>query len=118
MTITDKMVEAALAAYVQVYRTPEGLPLEAMRAALEAAEQAAWEPIEEAPKPDGDESGEPMLVAVIDRGVQIAAQGLANYWDVQEDGAEPRYEWNGRHEYYDADLPATHYRPLPKGPEQ
>ena len=43
--ITDKMVEAAMLAWAA---NPDG-PMDAMRAALLAADAAAWEPMETAP---------------------------------------------------------------------
>ena len=52
MTITDKQVMAAVLAYEVALRNGGG-PLGCMRAALEAAEQAAWRTIETAQK-DGE----------------------------------------------------------------
>jgi hypothetical protein len=56
-TITDAMAEAALAAYevvepgmVRKHFPKDHIAWKFMRAALEAAERAAWRPIEEAPK--------------------------------------------------------------------
>jgi hypothetical protein len=102
MPITEKQVEAALVHFAKGNHTSDATLETRMRAALEAADAAAWEPIETAPK-DGTE----ILVETSD-GVTIGAYGKDGpiYWLV------PNYQ-----DQEDRDLCSpTHWRPLPSPP--
>lgn len=108
--ITDQMVEAALQAYCgQDHQLDFGaLPdhFAAMRAALEAAEATAWQPIETAPRdgsqyllyfPNGDVWG-----------VYYDSEGTADWWPPGLDNARNCATQNR----VIANEP-THWRPLP-----
>ena len=99
MTITDKMVEAALRQFWAIAHAG-GHYSTAMRSALEEAEQAAWEPIEGAPK-----DGAPVLV-----------------YAPSYDGLPELVSMCAWHEdagfCIDPFRMETHFRSLPKGPGQ
>lgn len=106
--ITDAMVEAA----ARAMRVGEGsfLPMsyweDVARAALEAAERAAWRPIEEAPK-DGTRILVPHNGAVF----------LVSWWDAwYGDESEPGWMMAYCDEESGGYVPATHFRPLPTPP--
>ena len=126
MTITDKMVEAAASAYLKksgeialTYDPPfaqQSADMEdvftAMRAALEAAEKAAWRPIEEAQK-DGswilarlksNTSWPGRLFQVRHEGLLVADYNIG--WSL----------FPGYGGLTDDDFDV--FRPLPKGPEE
>ena len=121
--ITDEMVEAACVAFamqavmnaefnqVASFKTTRRA---AMRAALEAAERAAWRPIEEAPK-----DGTIVMVFRKDQGV-FCAHYVEEDWHLSSQHNPPE----GDHCWFSTngddltnEMP-THYRPLPKGPEE
>ncbi len=117
--ITDEMIQAAHEAYASA---PIGLSwAEAMRAALEAAEKAAWRPIEEAPK-DGTTilavrlGFEPSTCEWVNADRFGSDFYVAGKWFVDpelfdsDDDLEAYFKMS--------DYEPTHYRPLPKGPEE
>ena len=89
--ITDKQVEVALSVLSEI-----NIDKEAMRAALEAAEQAAWQPIENAPKG--------VWVDVSFYGVNVRACWSEHYKTFTTIADDPIYP--------------THWRPLPEPPKE
>lgn len=112
MSITDKQV---LAAACSLNNCEEDIAkgtlgkrgFERLRAALEAAEKAAWRPIEEAPK------DVPILMRPKDAGLIPAVLGRArDLYDSQANGLVTFLEdYHGRRY-----LLQNKFRPLPKGP--
>jgi hypothetical protein len=118
--ITDQMLDAAENAYLD--NLPQGADrvvyTAAMRAALEAAERAAWRPIEEAPTTDP--SGE-------SPDVHFLVPDNPEWFDWREH--RPPLVMALRHHYQGRTFVCadngegffpepTHFRPLPKGPEE
>jgi hypothetical protein len=105
--ITDAVVQAALTAW---HGSP---PLsnwedKRMRAALEAADKAAWRPIEEARK-DGE------WLLLFDKRRQLSeASYLIAQWHPALNSWVGRPNSKGRFAIWQD---ATHFRPLPEGPE-
>ncbi len=99
--VTDKQVEAAVDAWFSADPLLQ-LRSKRMRATLEAAEQAAWRPISEAPK-DGTR------VLVLTKGSMHSAifDRIDNCWRVIPKTATRTVPVPGT---------PTHFRPLPKGP--
>jgi len=113
MTITDQMVEAALQAYCgQDHQLDFGvLPdyIAAMRAALEAADAAAWQPIETAPMDGGAVLCWPFVYFGLfeGRGEQEIVVGYFSDddWWCENAPTAKRFE-------------PTHWRPLPAAPKE
>lgn len=112
MTVTDKRVEAAIIAYA--IAQAKGGP-GAMRAALLAADAAAWEPMDTAPR-DGTEivlcraisaDGTPITGSSFGVFCQVAAWWGEEEWIVYcSQVQEPRLHFE-----------PTHWRPLPTAPK-
>jgi hypothetical protein len=106
MTITDEQVEEALRTMAAKMRE-RASPQECMRAALEAAEAARWQPIETYPN-----DGTPVLVSDRYR-VWVSSRQQASH--TPQDGYGP---FDGRNWYLPAgivDFP-THWMSLPTTP--
>lgn len=103
-TITDAMVEAACRTYENHPFVRRSASQAAMRAALEAAERAAWRPIEEAPK-----DGTALLVWDARWKECMRAACTGAHSDVRGD-------WFSVSDGYWLPNP-THFRPLPPPPE-
>ncbi len=105
--ITDKMLRAAVAAYGRRPAPLFGVDVRRLKATLEAAEAAAWQPRETAPK-DGTflilhyESGVPIEIRQWGLGIRI--------------GDEERLGWLCQRGHLRVDQP-VHWRPLPAGPK-
>lgn len=109
---TPEQIEAAYQAYI----SDDGDIRSSFRAALIAAEKAAWVKIGDAPKPERNEDNRTRYLVVSPLGyVEVATLDVSD-WDDDEKACE--WKWNGRHEYHDADLDCTHFRPMPPPPEQ
>ena len=115
--ITDQMVEAALSrfndhnAHREPWQMTHGHELDAMRAALEAAEAAAWQPIETAPM-DGE------VEVLVTDGVEVWKSALQLTNDIPA-----QLEWSKENKWFQEPaywrpLPAAPYwRPLPAAPK-
>jgi 16S rRNA G1207 methylase RsmC len=109
VSFTEAQIEAARAVIYEL----AGMRFadKTIRAALEAAERAAWRPVSEAPK-----DGTPVLV--------VGAENRPDKMDVAEwhyycTAEGPYYCWatEGVFSMEPLDPPPTHFRPLPAPPE-
>lgn len=98
--ITDQMVEAACQAYVDE-TGGSGMSTVAMHAALEAAEAAAWQPIETAPM-DGE------VEVLVTDGVEVWKSALQLTDDIPV-----QLEWSKENKWFQE---PTYWRPLPAAP--
>jgi hypothetical protein len=110
MTITDKQVMVAALAYEAALKNMGG-PLDCIRAALEAAEQAAWEPIETAPK-----DGTLFDLWVVPSQQSISGSGPERLSDCWFFNNSFRTYDDNYSDCYSEVYNATHWRPLPSPP--
>lgn len=117
MTPTDAQIEAAARSdaafdgrgWEAMARTDRDRYLARSRAALEAAERAAWRPVSEAPK-----DGTPVLVCGAENRPDKMDVAEWHYW---ANGHCYCWATEGALNMQPLDPPPTHFRPLPAPPE-